>query len=155
MQLLSKFTITILPYFFFEKSFYEAKYTLKIAKNPVLQYNRNMEQIITPPSLPRHLAIICDGNRRWAEKKNLPLQVGHYKGAGKIKDVIQWALDAKISELSLFVLSIDNFKRPQHEIDYLLQLPLEKMTDGFNFGFRQAMTLEIGNDATMFCLHVV
>jgi undecaprenyl diphosphate synthase len=86
-----------------------------------------MEQKILPSPLPHHIAIICDGNRRWAEKKNLPLQAGHYKGAGKIKEVIEWAINAQIPELSLFVLSIDNFKRPQHEIDYLLQLPLDKI----------------------------
>ena len=72
--------------------------------------------------LPKHLAIIMDGNGRWAKKKGLPRSVGHREGAKAVKRVIASCLDFNIPILTLFAFSTENWKRPKNEINYLLKL---------------------------------
>ena len=72
--------------------------------------------------LPQHLAIIMDGNGRWAKKKGLPRSVGHREGAKVVKRVITNCLDFNIPILTLFAFSTENWKRPENEITYLLKL---------------------------------
>ncbi|MCK4240594.1 MAG: isoprenyl transferase [Candidatus Atribacteria bacterium] len=72
--------------------------------------------------LPQHLAIIMDGNGRWAKKKGLPRSVGHREGAKAVKRVIASCLNFHIPMLTLFAFSTENWKRPKNEINYLLKL---------------------------------
>lgn len=72
--------------------------------------------------LPQHLAIIMDGNGRWAKKKGLPRSMGHREGAKAVKRVIANCLDFNIPILTLFAFSTENWKRPKNEITYLLKL---------------------------------
>lgn len=72
--------------------------------------------------LPQHLAIIMDGNGRWAKKKGLPRSIGHREGAKAVKRVIANCLDLNIPILTLFAFSTENWKRPKKEITYLLKL---------------------------------
>lgn len=69
-----------------------------------------------------HLAIIADGNGRWAEARNLPRQKGHDAGLHKIEDLLHWATELKIKYLSVYVFSLENWKRPKEEVDNLSQL---------------------------------
>lgn len=69
-----------------------------------------------------HLAIIMDGNSRWAKQNNLTSYVGHKKGAENVKKVIEFAINHKIKHLSLFAFSTENWQRPKEEVDYLLEL---------------------------------
>ena len=64
---------------------------------------------------PEHIAIILDGNRRYARKKGLSPWEGHRFGAEKVKDILQWAYDLGIRELTLYSFSMDNFNRPEKE----------------------------------------
>ena len=72
--------------------------------------------------LPQHLAIIMDGNGRWAKKKGLPRSVGHREGAKAVNRIIANCLDFNIPILTLFAFSTENWKRPKNEIAYLLKL---------------------------------
>ncbi len=72
--------------------------------------------------LPQHLAIIMDGNGRWAEKRGLPRSVGHRQGASAVRKVIANCLDFNIPILTLYAFSTENWKRPKKEITYLLKL---------------------------------
>ena len=72
--------------------------------------------------LPQHLAIIMDGNGRWAEKKGLPRSAGHREGAKAVKRVIANCLNYNIPILTLFAFSTENWKRPKNEVIYLLKL---------------------------------
>jgi undecaprenyl diphosphate synthase len=72
--------------------------------------------------LPQHLAIIMDGNGRWAKKKGLPRSVGHSAGVKAVKRVIASCLNFHIHILTLFAFSTENWKRPKNEINYLLKL---------------------------------
>lgn len=69
-----------------------------------------------------HIAIILDGNRRWAKKHNLPKELGHRKGFQKIKDLLKWCVELKIKELTLYCFSTENFNRDKKEVDYLFDL---------------------------------
>ena len=69
-----------------------------------------------------HVAIIMDGNGRWGLKKNKSRNFGHRQGLKSIEDIINIAIQKKIKFLTLFVFSIDNWKRPKKEINYLFNL---------------------------------
>ena len=69
-----------------------------------------------------HLAIIMDGNRRWAKSNNLPSYEGHRKGAENLWDIINFVKDLKLKFLTVFVFSTENWKRSNKEISFLMKL---------------------------------
>lgn len=71
---------------------------------------------------PAHIAIIMDGNRRYAKKLNLSSRKGHEKGAEKLFDVVDWCLEFKIKELTLYTFSMQNFNRSKEEVSLLFGL---------------------------------
>lgn len=75
------------------------------------------------PSLPKHIAIVMDGNGRWAKARGLPRRVGHRQGAENMRRVIENCLDLGIKYLTLYAFSTENWQRPAAEIDYLMSLP--------------------------------
>jgi undecaprenyl diphosphate synthase len=72
--------------------------------------------------LPRHIAIIMDGNGRWAQKKGLPRAFGHKSGAETLKKLVRFASDIGIGTLTVYAFSTENWKRPQEEVDILMNL---------------------------------
>ena len=70
---------------------------------------------------PRHIAIIMDGNGRWAKKRNLPRTVGHKKGVEVVEVVIEAAAEIGIGVLTLYAFSTENWNRPKTEINMLLR----------------------------------
>ncbi len=80
------------------------------------------EALIDLENLPRHIAIIMDGNGRWAKKRFLPRTAGHITGAEKVRDVVEACIDLKIPYLTLYAFSKENWKRPKKEVDTLMQL---------------------------------
>jgi len=69
-----------------------------------------------------HLALIMDGNRRWARSRGMFPWLGHRQGAKTVEMVIQYCIDHKISYVSLYTFSLENFKRSEEEISYLFAL---------------------------------
>ncbi|TFE66095.1 di-trans,poly-cis-decaprenylcistransferase [Methylacidiphilum sp. Yel] len=78
--------------------------------------------LLDAKNIPNHVAIIMDGNGRWAEKRNLPRIEGHKEGLNAAKEVVQTALEIGIQFLTLYVFSIDNWKRPYFEIRALMTM---------------------------------
>ena len=72
--------------------------------------------------IPQHIAIIMDGNGRWAKNKNLPRTAGHKKGADSVKTAIEAACETGVSCLTLFAFSSENWLRPQKEVATLMRL---------------------------------
>jgi len=72
--------------------------------------------------IPRHVAIIMDGNGRWAEARGLPRIAGHQAGAKRVKEIVACAGELGIKVLTLYTFSTENWKRPKHEIDALFGL---------------------------------
>jgi undecaprenyl diphosphate synthase len=73
-------------------------------------------------AVPRHVAIIMDGNGRWARARLMPRPFGHRSGMQSVRAVIEGALDARLEVLSLFAFSRENWQRPGHEVDALMSL---------------------------------
>ena len=71
---------------------------------------------------PRHVAIIMDGNGRWAERRGQPRTVGHHKGVDRVREVIRTAPDLGIKVLTLFAFSTENWRRPEYEVAVLMRL---------------------------------
>ncbi|WP_099950517.1 polyprenyl diphosphate synthase [Ezakiella peruensis] len=72
-----------------------------------------------------HIAIIMDGNGRWATKRGLPRAFGHRKGMQKVIESIEWADENDIKYLTLYAFSTENWKRPQNEVSFLMNLLIE------------------------------
>ena len=72
--------------------------------------------------LPRHIAIIMDGNRRYALKEGYPPYKGHEVGKDKLEEVMEWCHEIGIKVLTVFAFSTDNFKRPREEVEHLMNM---------------------------------
>ena len=73
-------------------------------------------------NIPNHLAIIMDGNARWAKSRGLPIQIGHKNGAKNLKKIAENCIDLGVKILSVYAFSTENWDRPKQEVDYLLKL---------------------------------
>lgn len=84
-----------------------------------------MEDIKTPS----HVAIILDGNGRWAQKRNMPRTFGHKNGAENVVDIAIHAKKRGVKYLTLYAFSTENWKRPKKEVDYLMKLLIKFVND--------------------------
>ena len=81
-------------------------------------------------NVPRHIAVILDGNRRYAKKAGIPKFKGHEKGFEKIKDLLEWCMELGVKEVTFYCFSTENFKRDKKEVNYLFNL-FRKRIEGF------------------------
>jgi undecaprenyl diphosphate synthase len=79
-------------------------------------------QTTTPVAVPQHIAIIMDGNRRWAAARGLPKAVGHGAGSRRVKTIVQACADRGVSHVTLFAFSTENWRRPLDEVSSLIGL---------------------------------
>ncbi len=77
---------------------------------------------VSPEKMPRHIAIIMDGNGRWAARHKQPRGEGHRQGAAVVREISQECTRLGIRQLTLYCLSSENWKRPQEELDFLMHL---------------------------------
>lgn len=84
-----------------------------------------LEQTVLARYIPKHIAIIMDGNGRWAKKRHMPRTYGHKKGSENLKNIALYCNKLGIKALSVYAFSTENWKRPKQEIDYLMGLPKE------------------------------
>lgn len=84
-----------------------------------------MKMELNPDLLPQHIAIILDGNGRWAKKRNLPRNLGHRKGAFNLKDITNECDRIGIKYLTVYCFSSENWSRPKAEVDYLFTQPIK------------------------------
>ncbi len=80
---------------------------------------------VPPDRLPRHIAIIMDGNGRWAQERNQPRIAGHRAGARSVRDIVLESSRLGIRCLTLYSFSMENWKRPHNEVDALMELCME------------------------------
>ncbi|MBN3526226.1 isoprenyl transferase [Paenibacillus apiarius] len=80
---------------------------------------------LMPENIPQHVAIIMDGNGRWAKNRGLPRVAGHHTGMKAVKRVTIAANDIGIKVLTMYAFSTENWKRPKDEVDFLMKLPQE------------------------------
>jgi undecaprenyl diphosphate synthase len=77
---------------------------------------------LEPHTLPRHIAIIMDGNGRWAQQRGLPRVEGHRRGTQSVRATVEDCCRLGIEQLTLYCLSVENWKRPQLELEFLMAL---------------------------------
>ncbi|MFD1705907.1 isoprenyl transferase [Siminovitchia sediminis] len=92
-------------------------------------YGERIDKILSHP-IPRHVAIIMDGNGRWAKKRTLPRVAGHREGMKTVKKITKSANRLGVKILTLYAFSTENWKRPKPEVDFLMKLP-EQFLDSF------------------------
>ena len=80
---------------------------------------------IDPKTIPQHVAVIMDGNGRWAEQRNLPRTEGHLKGEEALFECVEGALELGISWLTVFGFSTENWNRPKNEVQFLINFNRE------------------------------
>ncbi|HPH05769.1 MAG TPA: polyprenyl diphosphate synthase [Methylotenera sp.] len=79
------------------------------------------------PKTPKHIAIIMDGNGRWARKRFLPRVAGHKRGVETVRDVVKYCLNLKVEHLTLFAFSSENWRRPPEEVSFLMGLFMQAL----------------------------
>ncbi|ALX47463.1 isoprenyl transferase [Lentibacillus amyloliquefaciens] len=85
----------------------------------------NTNELSDMDNIPKHVAIIMDGNGRWAKKRGLPRIAGHKEGMDVVRQIAKAASNCHIEILTLYAFSTENWRRPKSEVDYLLRLPKE------------------------------
>lgn len=92
----------------------------EILEQPV--YTESEFALIDLKHFPKHVALVMDGNRRWAEAQGLPPEMGHWQGAEKLDRIVRAAAELGVKTLTVYAFSTENWNRPQPEVDMLMQL---------------------------------
>ena len=87
-----------------------------------MTYSSSTQKVPGVPSVPRHIAIIMDGNGRWATKRFLPRVAGHVKGVDAVRNIVEACIDRGVEFLTLFAFSSENWRRPADEVSLLMRL---------------------------------
>ena len=98
--------------------------------------------------IPTHVAIILDGNGRWAKKRGLPRNFGHLKGCDNVEPVCKAAFNLGIKYVTMYAFSTENWKRPQGEVDELMKLLAKYMKDAMKLSVKNNMRVRIIGDKT-------
>ena len=96
--------------------------------------------------LPRHIAIIMDGNGRWAKKRGLPRTAGHKVGAETFRDIATYCRELGVEYLTVYAFSTENWKRPKDEVDTIMELLEQYLQEAINTMERDHIRLKIWGD---------
>lgn len=89
------------------------------------QENQNYLEMLDKKNIPQHIAIIMDGNGRWAKKRNMPRTFGHRAGVETIREIVKASSELGVKYLTLYAFSTENWKRPSDEVNALMNLLVE------------------------------
>ena len=109
--------------------------------------NKDIQEIVKTSNL-QHIAIIMDGNRRWAKEKNLPSMVGHKKGVDALKATMRACDDFGIKHLTVYAFSTENWKRKPEEVDFLMNLLGETLKNQLNEMHENNVVIDFIGDTT-------
>ena len=101
-------------------------------------------------SIPQHIAIIMDGNGRWAQKLHMPRTVGHAKGAAGVRDLVEFCAHKGVKYLTLFAFSTENWSRPEEEVSTLMGLFLQYLEKELKNLSQAGVRLQVIGDVTGF-----
>ncbi|MEI8377979.1 MAG: isoprenyl transferase [bacterium] len=94
----------------------------------------------------KHIAIIMDGNRRWAKERNLPTAAGHQKGVESLKNVVRLADSFGIKYITVYAFSTENWKRTQEEVSFLMNLLYKTLKNEINEMMKEGVKIKIIGD---------
>lgn len=92
---------------------------------------------------PKHIAVIMDGNGRWAQRQGLPRIEGHRRGVSSVRRTVEECARLSIDQLTLYCLSSENWKRPQHELDFLMHLLEQYMIEERSLIMEQNISVRV------------
>ena len=113
-------------------------------------FTSSTRDIPTAAALPRHVAIIMDGNGRWARKRFLPRFAGHRRGVETVRESVKYCLERGIDYLTLFAFSSENWRRPEEEVNLLMQLFVRALQQEVVKLDRNGVRLKIVGDLSRF-----
>lgn len=105
--------------------------------------DENLLSGVPQEHLPRHIAIIMDGNGRWAQRRDMPRIEGHRRGVASVRRTVEECTRLAIEQLTLYCLSSENWKRPPHELDFLMHLLEQYMIEERSTIMEQNISVEI------------
>ncbi|AXI82835.1 di-trans,poly-cis-decaprenylcistransferase [Xylella taiwanensis] len=107
------------------------------------------------PKLPRHIAIIMDGNGRWAERRSRPRTIGHRAGVRAALRTVDFCLDKGIGMLTLFAFSSENWNRPPEEVNFLMEMSIKLFDRGIEELHRRGVQVRFIGERTRFDIAIV
>ena len=113
-------------------------------------FSSSTRQVPVVAAVPDHVAVIMDGNGRWAKKRFLPRVAGHIKGVELVREMVRACLERNISYLTLFAFSSENWRRPQEEVTLLMQLFVKALEQEVEKLDRNGVRLRIIGDLSRF-----
>jgi undecaprenyl diphosphate synthase len=113
-------------------------------------FTSSTRDIPTAASVPRHVAIIMDGNGRWARKRFLPRFAGHRRGVETVRESVKYCLERGIDYLTLFAFSSENWRRPEEEVTLLMQLFMRALQHEVSKLDNNGVRLKIVGDLSRF-----
>ena len=113
-------------------------------------FTSSTRQVPTAAAVPRHVAIIMDGNGRWAKKRFMPRFSGHAKGVEMVRKTVRSCLERGVEYLTLFAFSSENWRRPQEEVSLLMQLFVKALRQEVDKLDRNGVRLRIIGDLSHF-----
>src|SRR6476620_1660185 len=117
---------------------------------PMLPNTSSTREIPETSMVPRHIAIIMDGNGRWAKKRFLPRVAGHKRGVETVRTAIRACVDRGVEYLTLFAFSSENWRRPADEVSFLMQLFMRALENEVSKLHENSIRLRVVGDLTSF-----
>ncbi len=99
--------------------------------------------------VPRHIAIILDGNGRWAKKRHLPRKAGHAEGARNVERICRAAKDLGVEYITMYAFSTENWKRPQEEVDALMDLLESELRSSIKRSMKNNLRMRVIGDKSV------
>jgi undecaprenyl diphosphate synthase len=113
-------------------------------------FSSSTRQVPDVVAVPRHVAVIMDGNGRWAKKRFLPRVAGHVKGVELVREMVRACLERNVKFLTLFAFSSENWRRPQDEVSLLMQLFVKALEQEVDKLDRNGVRLRVIGDLDRF-----
>ena len=113
-------------------------------------FSSSTRDVPSVAEVPRHVAVIMDGNGRWAKKRFLPRVAGHVKGVELVREMVRSCLERGIRYLTLFAFSSENWRRPQEEVSLLMQLFVKALQQEVEKLDRNGVRLRVIGDLARF-----
>lgn len=117
-------------------------------------FTSSTQQVPPAVAVPRHVAIIMDGNGRWAKKRFMPRFSGHAKGVEMVRETVRSCLECGVEFLTLFAFSSENWRRPPEEVSLLMQLFVKALEQEVDKLDRNGVRLRIIGDLSRFERHL-
>ncbi|MDO4233161.1 MAG: polyprenyl diphosphate synthase, partial [Lautropia sp.] len=115
-----------------------------------MSFSSSTQSVPVASAIPRHIAIILDGNGRWATRRHLPRAAGHRKGVEAVRKTVEGCVQRGVEFLTLFAFSSENWRRPAEEVSLLMRLFLSALQREVAHLGRNGIRLRIVGDMSRF-----